>query len=182
MMLIGNDCVEEGRANGTLFFFVAVVLKPEAVVKTQQLDGYHVRCVNANDVQHIVCEYADKPGQTFIIKAKAMSVKIKWTAQFEEGFSFPTTLSATLKQFPLLTNNATTGHKLQGASKTSLFIIGVSHNMNWMYVALSRVRTLSGLFLSTPIKFKHPRKESSFMAMIRRFIALIPHNRDKDLD
>uniref|UniRef100_A0A7S1Y4D7 DNA helicase n=1 Tax=Grammatophora oceanica TaxID=210454 RepID=A0A7S1Y4D7_9STRA len=103
-----------------------------------------------------------------------MRVKINWTADLGQGFSFPATLSAALTQFPLLTNNATTCHKLQGASKTSLFIVGVSNAMNWMYVALSRVRTLSGLFLSTPITFRQPRQQSSLLAMIKRFLRLRP--------
>ena len=120
MMLVDNDCVEEGRANGTLCFFIGVVLKQNATVKTRRLDGYYVQCVAANDVEHTICEYADKAGQTFIVTARKMRVNVNWTAELQEGFSFPATLSAALIQFPLLTNNATTCHKLQGASKTSL--------------------------------------------------------------
>jgi hypothetical protein len=54
-------------------------------------------------------------------------------------------------------NDATTEHKLQGMSKdvivVSLWPTGGLATMfkNWEYVVLSRVRTLSGLYLVEPI-------------------------------
>ena len=51
-------------------------------------------------------------------------------------------------QFPILNAIAITGHKLQGLSKDNL--VGVDFDYKtpqWIYVALSRVRTLTGLFL-----------------------------------
>lgn len=49
-------------------------------------------------------------------------------------------------QLPVIVNNATTGHKLQGSSVDMLFIHNWSYVMNWVYVMLSRVRTLDGLY------------------------------------
>ena len=51
------------------------------------------------------------------------------------------------KQLPILCNNATTGHKLQGATIETLFVHSWSNVRNWTYVVLSRVKTLKGLFL-----------------------------------
>jgi hypothetical protein len=54
-----------------------------------------------------------------------------------------------IKQIPANTsNNATTGHKLQGMSKDVIIVESwptASMFKNWEYVVLSRVRTLAGL-------------------------------------
>ena len=49
-------------------------------------------------------------------------------------------------QVPILINNATTGHKLQGSSVDSLFVHNWSYVTIWVYVMLSRVRTRAGPF------------------------------------
>ena len=58
-----------------------------------------------------------------------------------------------MTQFPVNLNNATTGHKLQGMSLDALIIPAFPSKTlsalfkNWEYVVLSRVRTLSELYL-----------------------------------
>ena len=52
-----------------------------------------------------------------------------------------------MNQIPINMNDSTTGHKPQGMSKDKLIMVSWSFIANWMYVILSRVRTLSGLFL-----------------------------------
>ena len=58
-----------------------------------------------------------------------------------------------MKQIPANKNDATTGHKLQGISKDVIIITSwptgglVAMFKNWEYVVLSRVQTLSGLYL-----------------------------------
>ena len=47
-------------------------------------------------------------------------------------------------------NDATTGHKLQGMSKDKLIVVSWSFIANWIYVVLSRERTLKGLFFLKP--------------------------------
>jgi hypothetical protein len=49
-------------------------------------------------------------------------------------------------QIPLLVNNATTGHKLQGSGIEKLFVYNWSYVTNSVYIMLSRVKTMSGLF------------------------------------
>ena len=52
---------------------------------------------------------------------------------------------------------ATTGHKLQGMSKDKLIVLSWNYSFkNWIYVVLSRVRTLSGLYLCQPIDETRP--------------------------
>ena len=58
-----------------------------------------------------------------------------------------------MTQFPVNLNNATTGQKLQGMSLDALIIPAFPSKTlsalfkNWEYVVLSRVRTLSELYL-----------------------------------
>ena len=62
-----------------------------------------------------------------------------------------------MKQFGVNNNIATTGHKLQGMSKDQLIVSSWNYSFkNWIYVVLSRVRTLSGLYLCQPIDETRP--------------------------
>ena len=50
-------------------------------------------------------------------------------------------------QFGVNSNKATTGHKLQGVSLNRMFVRSWEYGiLNWVYVVLSRVKTL-GVFL-----------------------------------
>jgi hypothetical protein len=51
----------------------------------------------------------------------------------------------------VIVNHATTGHKLQGKTVKSLVIAEWLKVTNWANVVLSRVKTLSALFLMSPI-------------------------------
>ena len=70
-------------------------------------------------------------------------------------------------QIPANINDATTGHKLQGMSKDAIVVsswptLGLATMFkNWEYVVLSRVRTLSGLYLVEPIDMDKSFKPSS---------------------
>ena len=71
-----------------------------------------------------------------------------------------------MTQFPINLNDATTGHKLQGMSKENIIIPAFPNKKlramfkNWEYVVLSRVRTLSGLYLLEPIDMNESFKPS----------------------
>ncbi len=60
----------------------------------------------------------------------------------------------TMTQLPINMNDATTGHKLQEMSKDKLIVVSWSFIPNWIYVVLSWVRTLKGLFLIEAIARK----------------------------
>ena len=50
---------------------------------------------------------------------------------------------------------AITGHKLQGLSMDKIVVYDFDYGkLNWNYVVLSRVRTLSGLFLMKPLSYE----------------------------
>ena len=61
-------------------------------------------------------------------------------------------INCKIEQFGVFINNATTGHKLQGMSKDILVVTDYWYKtINWVYVVLSRVRTLKGLFFKKPL-------------------------------
>jgi hypothetical protein len=72
-----------------------------------------------------------------------------------------------MKQIPANSDDATTGHKLQGMSKDVIVITSCPTGglaamfKNWEYVILSRVHTLSGLYLVEPIDMEKLFKPSS---------------------
>ena len=71
-----------------------------------------------------------------------------------------------MKQIPANSKYATTGHKLQGMSKDLLIVSSwptgglAAMFKNWEYVVLSRVQTLSGLYLVKPIDMEKSFKPS----------------------
>ncbi len=66
-----------------------------------------------------------------------------------------------MKQIPANTNDATTGHKLQGILKNVIIVTSWPTGFkNQEYVVLLRARTLSGLYLVKPIDMKKSFKPS----------------------
>ena len=55
-------------------------------------------------------------------------------------------------QFPVNVSLAITGHKLQGMTVDILVLSEVHLSQNWLYVLLSRVTSLRGLFLMKPLR------------------------------
>jgi hypothetical protein len=72
-----------------------------------------------------------------------------------------------MKQIPANSNDATTGHKLQGMSKDVIVVMSLPTGglaatfRNWEYVILSQVHTPSGLYLVDPIDMEKLFKLSS---------------------
>ncbi len=72
-----------------------------------------------------------------------------------------------MKQILANSNDANTGYKLQGMSKDVIVVMSrptrglAAMFKNWEYVVLSRVRTLSGLYLVEPIDMEKYFKPSS---------------------
>ena len=75
-------------------------------------------------------------------------------------------------QLPILIDNATTCHKLQGSGVLNLYVHSLHYHRNWVYVMLSRVKTRQGLFLRLKLssdltKYKLPQNYIAFMERIR---------------
>jgi hypothetical protein len=101
------------------------------------------------------------------------------TVKHYHAFSKKAVFRCKMIQIPANSNDATTGHKLQGMSKDVIIVTSwptgglASIFKNWEYVVLSRVRTLSGLYLVKPIdmdkSFKPSPQLASYMDKIRKF-------------
>jgi len=50
-------------------------------------------------------------------------------------------------QHPVVSNCATTGHKLQGKTVENIMVLSWNYKTNWPYVVLSRVKTMAGLWM-----------------------------------
>jgi hypothetical protein len=86
----------------------------------------------------------------FQLKPKVGTFRVKYPiSEFRVKAHVQTNIK--LQHLPVIVNHATTGHKLQGKTVKSLVIAEWSKVKNWAYVVLSRVKTLSGLFLMSPI-------------------------------
>jgi hypothetical protein len=73
-------------------------------------------------------------------------------------------------QLPMNLDEATTGHKLQGKTKSLLGVVDHNYGENWIYVAYSRVKKSSGLFLFK--KLNRNKKIGPTAALLREIEAL----------
>ena len=152
LMGIDNDDVKNGVANGTTALFKYLKLKHLKTMHKICYNGYWVYAVNAEDVEFMMLEWTkDATFQgTFTISPSVISCKS--TVEVKEfGKTEKIPWHIQLYQFKVTVNHATTGHKLQGKTVEQLVVGEWCNIKNWMYVVLSRVRTLEGLFLLEPL-------------------------------
>ena len=182
-MYTENDDVPNGIANGTLCHLLKVVLHANVIendFKIMNLDGYYVRSIDASKVDYLLCKFSDSD-QTFHVSAKHVACKVDMPIDLIDGEKMRKTVDVTVNRFPVLINYATTGHKLQGQTKTSLFISEWHYGANWPYVVLSRVKTLKGLFLRIPIRIKHSFAwDNRLVQMLIRMRQKTPQEYDPD--
>ena len=86
---------------------------------------------------------------SFELKPNTRTCNFKVTPH--DDASCPLKMSAKFSQIPVNSSDAITGHKLQGLTKDSLVVYEWDSDTCWIYVVLSRVRTLKGLYLIRPI-------------------------------
>ena len=78
-------------------------------------------------------------------------------------------MKCSLLQLPVNASDAITGHKLQGLTKDRLIVYSWNKSTNWIYVVLSRVRTLSGLYLVQSLSLKDIKPPSQdYLAFLGR--------------
>ena len=153
LMYTENTDVANGQANGTLCYLVHVQMREHVTendFELMNIDGMWVQTVDASNVEYLLCRFANSD-RTFKVCAQMKLCQIRMPIELIPGEKMHHTVSANILRFPILPNNCTTGHKLQGQTKESLFIRAWYKGKNWPYVVLSRVKQLSGLFLSTGI-------------------------------
>ena len=146
-MINTNKDLKKKRGNGTLCRGLGIKLKSGSQVKMKEWYEKFIPSVSVDDVEYMICQHYDDsitPLAGFKLfpekESAKVNLKILGNMAFIGGIN--------MTQFPVNSNIATTGHKLQGMTKDSLIVHAWNYTFtNWIYVVLSRVRTLDGLYL-----------------------------------
>lgn len=177
MMYTRNTDVLSGQANGSRVRFKVLYLKHgEEMFDLKLACGTTIKAAYASQVHSIQVKQENPKmiPQVFELQSQETT----FSARIDIGKE-ATWQSMRGTQFPIISNTATTGHKLQGATLTALLVNGWYYGKNWAYVVLSRVRTMMGLFLSEPLsldmrKYETNEKMEKMMQQFRDKQTLAP--------
>jgi len=181
-IVLANKDLSKGIANGTLCLLQDVVLKPNCkITVTSAPNGKKVHTVYAEDVECLLFKHKNptfgnaKPFPTlpqgcFPITTKSSSVTCKFGQERE--------IKVNTLQFQAVLSIVLTGHKVQGLTVDSIILGSISKGhrsgvSGWLYVVLSRVKTIEGLFLmekieEDPNKYKIRADVLKEMARLRK--------------
>jgi hypothetical protein len=169
MMYTKNNDVLNGQANGSRVRVKKVKTKPGEEPTVLKLDcGTKVRVLLASQVESILVEHEaeDISPRTFHVNSDSWKFSTSLKCGTEDLH-----VSMKGKQFPIISNSCTTGHKLQGCSVEDILINDFHYQVNWPYVVLSRVRTMKGLYLRECLSedLKKYRMKPRMRQMLQRF-------------
>lgn len=148
-------------ANGTLAFLQDIFLKPGCTITIHELkNGKRVPTVYANDVQCLLFQHKNSAWNNvspFISIPKGWFPVVPSTKSVECNFNEFYRTQIQMHELPCVLSLVLTGHKTQGLTTNSIILAclapkdksGVS---GWLYVILSRVKTIEGLFLREKIE------------------------------
>ena len=158
VMITDNIDVEKSLANGSMCRFKGLTLKENISItdlKTIVIDGYHVRSACVDQLKSIEV-YLDEN----VKEGEAPRIISLTANNYYARANFPTPIESTinyntkrfrrtikLTQFPLNIAHARTVHKLQGRTIENILISTWDYTDNWIYVVLSRCRSLKGIFV-----------------------------------
>ena len=176
-MLTQNNDVPNGQANGSRVIVLKVICKLGEQSFPLVLEcGTIIPTLFASQVESILVQHenTDILPSTFLVAQKSWHFKAKikvGDAKIKADMSG--------NQFPIISNSATTGHKLQGCSLDELLVNAWEYKNNWAYVVLSRVRTMAGLYLQEALsedltKYEMPEAMTAMLAHFANTIALPP--------
>ena len=115
--------MEKGIVKGVTGVFVGLVLKEGFAMIEEIWSGYKINTIRSDAVEYIICEKTrtkeDEKLQHFILKPKMMKVTAKIRISDGNHLTIP---DLEITQFPMNLDEATTGHKLQGTTKSLLAI------------------------------------------------------------
>ena len=182
MMANDNFDVSNGIATGSIGHFKKIRLKHGAQLVPIQLHGYWVYSVDIGDVEWLELEWYDSKFEgRFRLRPTNPTCTVDYPV-IEMGVKKFIKVGIKMTVFPANLNHATTGHKLQGKSMDELVIVEWSKkdSAKWAYVAISRVRTLNGLYLLEPIPedidFTPDLEYLEMMERMRSTIKFIPNS------
>ena len=148
LMMNTNARIEEELANGTPCRGLYIKLKKGCTFEKENWEGYLVNTVFANQVDYIMCMHEGKNAKYFIVKPETRQCKVKlrsWNNAILDKIK--------ITYLPINLSISTTGHKLQGKTMDHLVVNSWGYRCtHWVYVVLSRVRTLKSLILNVVVK------------------------------
>ena len=119
--------------------------------------GYKVHAAYISDIECVIVNLSSVGNKIVEIHPELFSPTIRFplctTKNVLKGYQ--------ILQAPINLSLAITGHKLQGMTLDVLVLSEINLKANWLYVLLSRVTTLKGLYLMKPLRkemFKAPCK------------------------
>ena len=150
LMLVFNNNVRRGEANRTTVTLISICLKPNIIPIQILISKLPVKAIYGSQVVSLVLKHNNPKliPNTFQLEpiefcTTARILKLK-LLQMKEDDREMVKMKAT--QLPVISNQATTGHKLQGASINQLFVNNWNYTTNWPYVVLSQLPS-EGLYL-----------------------------------
>ena len=184
LMVTDNIDVKHGIANGTCCQFVKAVLKHGTHIEPIQVHGRWVNSVDISNVDHIELRfdesYAPKFVGTFKLQFRERAFKVDYPLNEALTGKKSEEINIKLTHFPIISNFATTGHKLQGKTMPNLVIAEWVTKPNWAYVVLSRVRTLDGIYLKDALpancSFNPPPEYLTMIELLRNTRLATPLN------
>ena len=141
LKLVFNNNVRHGEANGTTVTLISICLKPNIVPIQIIIGKLPVKAIYASQVVSIVLKHnkIKKYPNTFQLEPIEFHITTRILRpkllQMKEDDREMVKMKAT--QLPVISNQATTGHKLQGASINQLFVNNWNYTTNWPYVVFS---------------------------------------------
>ena len=136
--------------------------------------GTVIKTVFAIQVKEIIVKHENKDitPSLFEVKAEVFNFGCKMTIGDKTQH-----VKMRGTQFPIISNTCTTGHKLQGCTVASLLANDWFYGVNWEHVVLSRVKTMSGLFIRQRLsldlsKYVKPQAMKNMLATFASNIAV----------
>jgi hypothetical protein len=129
MMVVINEDVDHGVANGSRCHITHLHLKPGETYRKIEYGLLEIPAVRANQIAWATMKHENESmvPRIFNIKPKQTTfhARVPYPDSMQPGtgktkVTFKVTMRGT--QLPIICNNATTGHKLQGSSIESLFV------------------------------------------------------------
>ena len=152
LMLTRNTDVGNNLANGTQGTCAGVIIQPGQQFHYRDIDNMTVKCIYASQVKCLLWKVNERTVEITPTEYTSLRANFPLSNILQHSLNQRVTVHLKATQIPLISNNATTGHKLQGTSVNNLYIPSWNYSVNWPYVAISRVTTLAGLFLGRPLQ------------------------------
>ena len=139
VMVNGNLDVENSIANGTRARIIKIELKKDETPVLVNFKGMNLKAVRANQILKMKLKHENEKAATeyfnLIPKNQSFVVKMPYPKLYQTNNKRQKKfykVNMQMIQMPIITNNATTGHKLQGQSIKNLFVQCINNTMSIM--------------------------------------------------